>query len=107
MNNLLVIRETLQYLSASGVDTERLARCEEAITELEAQLAQLSAGEAWETVCMGERVMCACGDPQCYAAIQAIDHDLLIYADVSDKSESAIVVQLPDDWRVQRKRGAE
>jgi tellurite resistance-related uncharacterized protein len=75
------------------------------IAELEAQVAQLR-GDGWETVGMGEVVMCACGEPQCYHAIEAIDRDLLCYEDISDESIGAIVVQLPTDWRLQRRREA-
>lgn len=96
---------TLKELQAElATLRSQLAECQQAATAL----AMLTEESEWESVGMGEIMMCACGDPQCYHAIEFIENDLLVYEDISDKSEGAIVVRLPyRNWRVQRRKESE
>lgn len=71
---------------------EFVARLRAQLAEAEQRVKEL---EGWESVGMGETVMCACGDERCYKAIEVGDRQLVVYEDVSDDDAEFVIIDLP------------
>lgn len=54
-----------------------------------------------------ERIMCACGDEQCYKAIEITHIGIVAYEDVSDRDREFNVIELPEDVAFCRRYPAE
>lgn len=49
------------------------------------------------TLLEGNRIMCACGEEQCYKALEIRFDQLTVYRDVSDRDEEFLVFELPSN----------
>jgi hypothetical protein len=90
----------------------RIRMCKEYLADihrLEAQVSRMQAElvklRQLEDVPYGTRIMCACGEADCYKALEYLPHGIVLYADASDREADFLIVDLPDnvflDWRPQ------
>ena len=86
------------------IDSRMITEYEQRIAELEAQLEAQQ--QQWTPVAKRTRIMCACGEEQCFRAVKMGTFVLEMYQDVSDVESKRIMVDLPDHIRLCERKPA-